>query len=253
MTWSSDALDIALSAVSELPGGGAIVRLLDKWGNDARLGKLEADIQKLFDRFSGSAPVGPQVADAIQLAIDRNEPDISLLRKAGSCLVILRALNTESKMGRMWDPDLHREKAVTLIGSLANTRDPVAELRATVYELKRADLIFVEDNFNAPPHLPWECLGPSQSFFSRTDVIFQSWNPAADAKEICRRARPAQGYDAAELDQALKWGPRRFNPAADYALRRRWTRVPYESASSSAYVLPWAWLTEEGEFFLEND
>lgn len=254
MGWKDDVVDVGLSALSELPAAGALIRLLDKWENDARLGKVEENVEHLLQTIGRDGHVlDAHIQEAIRIALTIGGPEAFELRKADSCLTILRALNTRSELGREWDPELHRDEVITILRSLAGVADPVAELRAVIFELKRTDLILVCDNANTPPGTPpVESIGPHRNLFCRTDSIFQAWNPADDAKELCRRSKADGGFNASILDDVLQWKPRRFNSAATYALRRGWIKVPYRNASHSLYTLPWAHLTEEGEFFLES-
>lgn len=255
-----DAVDVGLSVVlevgKEVPGLGGLLRLYDTWAADARIGKLEADVQAMLEvigRDGGTLDVA--IGKAIQAALADGFPDLPQLRKADSCLVIMRAFSQRSQLGWERDPVIHRDEAVALISGLLNHPEPVSELRAVVHELKRAELANVLTDGNAPVELPWHSVGPSLEFFPRTDRFFQTWNPANDAREICRHpsTRARRGYDARQLDGELGWNPRRFNPATVYAHRRGWITVPYEMAHDPTYVLPWAYLSEEGEFFLDDE
>lgn len=256
MSGVPDAVDVGLSLLSgllrDVPGFGGVLRLFDKWETDARVGKVEADVQRLLEKIGRDGrSLDAYVREAIRIALATGSTDAPQLRKADSCLVMLRELNTRSKLGLEWDPDLKRDAAVALIRSLLNPADPISELRAVVSELKRSDLILVNSDANAPAELPWEAIGPSREFFCRTDRMFQSWNPEEDAKEICRHSKAERRFDASQLEALLGWGPRRFNSAAVHAQLRRWIEVPYRSAHHPKYVLPWAYLTEEGEFFVD--
>jgi hypothetical protein len=253
----SDAEDVALSVVAaqiaaEIPVFGALVRVLEKWTVDARVGRMEADVQKILEIIGpDDRALDERIQEALNAAVRLNVGDGIQIRKAESCLAIARYLNTRSELGWEWDPSLDREQALGIIRSHLGGGDPVSELRAVVAELKRVDLILVMDNCNAPEELPWEIIGPEESFFCRTDSIFQSWNPEEDAREICRRSKAERVFQVTLLDD-LGWTPRRINSAAMFAKRRGWLNVPYEFVSSTAYVIPWANLSEEGEFFSET-
>jgi len=122
-------------------------------------------------------------------------------------------------------------------------------MRAVVHELERLRLIVLQKDACSPEG--FAAIGPDQEFFARTDAIFQPWDPQADGQELCRLSRATRNFDAAECDKELGWGPRRLNSAAVEAHSRGWFRVPYEMAHNPTYVLPWAFLTPEGEFFAE--
>jgi hypothetical protein len=257
MGWRADAEDVALSVVAseiaaEIPVFGALVRVLEKWTNDARLGRLEADVQNIIAIVGRDGrALDARIQEALSVAIRLGIGERVQLRKADSCLAIMRYLSTRSELGREWDPALTREQALGIIKSQLAAGDAVAELRAVVFELKRAELIYVCDNANAPTELPWERIGPHAAFFCRTDAFFQSWNPEEDARKICRRSKTERAFQVALLDD-LAWSPRRINAATMFAKRRGWLTVPYEFVSDPTYVIPWAYLSEEGEFFSEG-
>ena len=259
MTAKQNAIDVGLSIVAELaqeiPGFGGLLRLHDKWATDERIGQLEEKVAGILAVIGRDGqPLAVHIGQAVKDTLLSEGPDTLQLRKTDSCLVVMRALSQRSQLALDWDPSLGRDDARALVRGLLNHPDPVSELRAVVYELKRADLILVMNHSNAPEDLPWESIGPAVQFFPRTDRIFQPWDPRRDAVTICSHpsTKERRAFNASDLDGELGWGPRRFNPAAVYAQLRGWITVPYQIAHDPKYVLPWAFLSEEGEFFLDE-
>jgi hypothetical protein len=68
--------------------------------------------------------------------------------------------------------------------------------------------------------------------------------------EVCQDGTDP-GFDSLQLDADLEWGERRFNSAAAAALAHGWIWKPYRKAAVDRYILPFAYLSEEAEFFLE--
>jgi hypothetical protein len=64
---------------------------------------------------------------------------------------------------------------------------------------------------------------PLADLFVTFDASFMSWDPEKDAKELAVHLTnlDADQADASEVDQALGWGPRRFNAAAAYLVSAR--------------------------------
>ena len=79
-------------------------------------------------------------------------------------------------------------------------------------------------------------LSPTPNLFIATDPLLREWNPAQDALVLAAAMVNASEdcVSLAELDQALGWGPRRLNPAADYLVMKTIVR-PLEAMGSAPY------------------
>ena len=86
-------------------------------------------------------------------------------------------------------------------------------MRLVVHELEKEDLIYKHADLRSPSG--YSSIGPKRYFFCRTDAIFQSWNPADDAREVVKFLLNVgqEAVSIAKLDAELVWGPRRLNPA----------------------------------------
>jgi len=90
-------------------------------------------------------------------------------------------------------------------------------------------------------------LRPTGLLFIETDPVLRSWRPADDAHQIaCELVNKADaGGDVvtlADIDQRLGWGPRRFNPAADY-LKVNGHVNALDARSARPYSYMWAGIT----------
>jgi hypothetical protein len=236
----------ALRALTEVPGGTSVARLLQRWAKDRQLAR-KASIKRFLETIGADGrTIDAHVQEALLIALAAPTSEAPQLRRTLLCLVVMRALSTRSHLGCEWDPVLRRDEAVAIAQTIATVSDSIAELEATVPELRRAGLIVTREGEDAPAELPWEAIGPHHFFFCRTDALFQHWDPETDAKEICGRATETRVLNSAELDAHFGWGPRRLNSAATYAQLRYWIKVPYRRASGDQYVLPCAYLTEQG-------
>ena len=236
----------ALRALAEVPGGVAIASLLQRWAANGQLAG-EGVIKRVLETIgTNGRTLDAHVQEALHIALAARTTEAPQLRRTLSSLAVLRALSTRSQLGYEWDPVLRRDEAVAIAQTITNVLDPIAELGATVLALRRAGLVVARGAEDARADLPWDAIGPYHFFFCRTDALFQPWDPEADAKEICRQARQTRVVNSAELDTHLRWGPRRLNSAATYAQLRHWITVPYRPARGDQYVLPCAYVTEEG-------
>jgi hypothetical protein len=236
----------ALRALTEVPGGATVARLLQRLATNGQLAGAGGIKRVLGTIGSGGRTLDAHLQDALHIALAARPTEAPQLQKTLSSLAILRTLSTQSHLGCEWDPLLHRDEVVAIAHTITTVSHPLAELEATVLELRRAGLIVTRGAKDAQADLSWDAIGPYHFFFCRTDALFQHWDPEADAKEICRRSRQTRVVNSAALDTDLRWGPRRLNSAATYAQLRHWITVPYRHASGDQYVLPCAYLTEEG-------
>ncbi|HYD49810.1 MAG TPA: hypothetical protein VEB21_15745 [Terriglobales bacterium] len=95
MDWRSGSREAALTALSLVPyAGGPIVRLIDNWAADARTSRVESNIAALLERLRRNEET---LASLIEVAMDiglGEDCPLPGLRRARSCMVILKALNT---------------------------------------------------------------------------------------------------------------------------------------------------------------
>lgn len=236
----------ALRALTEVPGGATVARLLQEWATNGPLAG-GASIKRVLGTIgTDGRTLDAHVQEALHIALAAPITEAPQLRRTLSSLAIMRALSTRSHHGCEWDPVLRGDEAVAIVQAITTGSDPTAELEATVLELRRAGLIVTRGVENAGAEPSWDAIGPYYFFFCRTDALFQQWDPEADAKEICRQATQTRVVNSAELDTYFRWGPRRLNSAVTYAQLRHWITVPYRRARGDQYVLPCAYLTEEG-------
>jgi hypothetical protein len=236
----------ALRALTEVPGGAAVSRLLQRWARNGQLAG-ETSLKGVLGTMGADAgTLDVQLQDALHIALAARPTDAPQLRRILFSLAILRTLSIRSHRGGEWDPVLRRDEVAAIVRTITTVSDPIADLEATVLELRRAGLIVTRGAEDVQADRSWEAIGPYHFFFCRTDALFQHWDPEADAKEICRRSRETRVVSSAELDSHLRWGPRRLNSAATCAQLHHWITVPYRRASGDQYVLPYAYLTEEG-------
>jgi diguanylate cyclase (GGDEF)-like protein len=65
-------------------------------------------------------------------------------------------------------------------------------------------------------------LWPTEKFFIETDAYIKGWNPKSDAKIVAQELLKTsqQTTRLSRLDEILKWGPRRLNPAVYFLIIR---------------------------------
>ena len=237
----------ALHALAEMPGGAAVAGLLQRWAKDTGVAPTQASIKKILETVEADGrTLDAHIHEALLIALAAHPSEAPLLGRTLSSLAIMRALSTRSSLGCEWDPVLSRGEAIAIAEATTTASDPIPELEATVLDLRLAGLIVMRKDNHAPTNPPWEAIGPYHFFFCRTDALFQRWDPQADAKEICRQARRTRVLNSAELDMELHWGPRRLNSAVACAELRCWIKAPYRRGRGDQYILPCAYLTENG-------
>ncbi len=244
---------MALHAMIEMPGGAALITLLQRWAKDTRWGPARTGIRKTLQTIGADGrTLDAHIEEAVHIALAAQPAEAPLLRRTLSSLAIMRALSTRSQLGREWDPVLGRGEAIAIAETATTASDRIAELEASVLDLRFAGLILAREGENARSEPPWGAIGPHHFFFCRTDALFQPWDPETDAREICKQARQIRVVDSPQLDLKLGWGPRRLNSAVAYGELQYWIEAPYRRARGDRYVLPRAYLTETGKRFAER-
>lgn len=238
---------ILRDALCTIPYTGAIAREWDSFENDKRFKKMEQDIAK-----NPQLPLEGSIHKIIRL-IKNNElvPDFDF-RKAESCMILLKEINTRSKLGLTNDPFIKYEECIRIVKDNINTDDPEKELKLVVYELEKEDLIYKRIDMSS--RLGFAGIGPTEYFFCKTDIIFQKWDPKSDAKEIVKLfiKNNQDSATTEELDRKLKWRLRRLNSAIVFLYSNKSIQTKRELGGTK-YVLQWIRLTEEAYFFIEKD
>jgi hypothetical protein len=223
-----------LGVLREMPGGRHVAAILEE-------DTLAAQLAGRENSSSAHSSLDAHVEMILRAAAIKQGAAVPPLLQVLSCFPIVRQLSRQSQLGREGDPTIARREA------MGAQRD----VEPVVVELCQAGLIAMQRNEGGSGGSLWNVFGPSYFFFCRTDALFQPWDPAIDAKVLCERASRVRVLIAREMDSGLKWGARRLNSATTYAELRRWIVAPYRRILDDRYVLPYAYLTDEGRRLVE--
>lgn len=241
--------EIFLTALASLPYLGGIARQWDSIETDQRFKKIEEKLRQIWEliQHNPASPLEVPIRKFTRLIEDNNlMPDFNF-RKAKSCMIFLREISNNSKLGQSNDPLIEYDRCIRIVKNNINTEDPEKELKLVVYELERENLIFKHASINHP--LGFHAIGPKEYFFCRTDDIFQEWSPKHDAKKIVNLLVDGKHDSIAveELDAQLKWGARRLNSAIAFLHLRELIHRNY-GLGGIKYVLHYIRLAEEAYF-----
>ncbi len=171
-------------------------------------------------------------------------------RRPAGCEALARLISTRSEKALDWDPQVPWQDALEALRSVSQASDLEKDLRRTVHELEQAGLVKTAADANSP--LGWHIVGPTEDFFWQTDSHFTAWDPADDARELCRRAvADDESFAVQPLDHALGWGPRRMNPALAYLVANGLAEG--DRTLNTLYLYLWGRLTPEGSFLAEEE
>jgi hypothetical protein len=224
-----------------------VLGLLDRLENDQTLEEIQRQLDQL-KRAIGKDPKAIDGSLASLLALPAPPDMASQLRRAQSCLVIMRAL-TESESAMEWVPQIEYDDALALLAKQPDVGNAEKELRLVVHELLRLGLVKT-DLGRADG---WHVVGPTDDFFWKTDALFHPWNPEHDARELCRRAVAADDGSVAvhQMANDLGWPPRRINAALAYLVANGLADDSSEF-QNGPYLYPWIQTTPEATFFAEG-
>jgi hypothetical protein len=223
-----------------------VLGLLDRLENDQTLEEMQRQLARL-EQAIGKDPTAIDGSLTSLLALPAPPDMMSELRRAQSCLVIMRAL-TESESAMEWVPQLEYDDAVALLEKQPDVGNAEKELRLVAHELLRTGLIKT-DLGRADA---WHVMGPTDDFFWKTDALFHPWNPEDDARELCRRAVATDdgSLPVHQVANDLGWPARRINPALAYMVAHGLAEHSDEFRNGP-YLCRWIETTPEATFFIK--
>lgn len=198
-------------------------------------------LRKLID-VCHDLSIKPPLGNVPSWASERPLPDAGLSPYAQRLVAFL---NQNSKEGM----DHEYVERQTLVDTLKLTQE---ELGMAASELEDLGLVKLVKGFGCGP-AGFSELSPTAGFFVVTDPLLQEWTPTEDAV-VLAAAMVNSGHDYANLaqvDQALGWGPRRINPAAEYLSQQGIIR-PLNEMGSAPYAFSSAAISFRTRRFAEG-
>jgi hypothetical protein len=160
----------------------------------------------------------PPLGEVPGWASERPLPDAGISTSAQR---LAAALNRRSEKGWHYDM-IGRDDLLTELGVSPD------QLGMAASELEEYGWVKLHKTMGCGP-AGFSTLQPRPRLFIDTDPALQGWNPAADAVTLAAAMlnnAGSRGYaNIPEVDEQLKWGPRRLNPAAEYLDERGYIRA----------------------------
>jgi hypothetical protein len=180
-------------------------------------------------------------------------------RKWDYVIEIVKKMNLGSREGLRHDPDLECCELVDLFRSIG-AKEPKKLLKMSVYELVEQDLVEKLHFGKDVEGLDYTSIGPSDSFFFKTDLLFQNWSPQKDAQEAIRLvSQEKNGTILCEsLMNKFHWSIRRMNSVLKFmehnGLIDTLDSSPYSQVVGGGYLWDdWLTLTDKSDFFISED
>jgi|GEM_PF-4909656 len=243
---------LLLDGLASAPYTGGLAREWDSIENNKRFEKIERRISEILEAI-GKDPerrLESAILKVLNLMETAKLLSVHQLRKAESCMILLREINQRSESGKANDPFIAYDECMKIAKGF-RVEDPEDELRLVLYELERQDLVYRHESATAQSG--YSSISPKEYFFCRTDSIFQKWNPEDDAVGVIRFlvGESEQSIVSKTLDIQFKWGARRLNSVIAY-LHLHGLIHADSRLGGIDYVLDSFRLTEEARFFLNN-
>jgi hypothetical protein len=206
--------ELVLTTLSQFPGLNLIPAYIDKAENNARFDLIEKRIDFLIeDAYLGQGKSIGNVAIELVKELNQIQP-VPELRKPDLCLRLMERISNKSRHALEWDPQINLSELEELFSEYKTDLDKV--MRMAVHELNLQGWIYKGEAIG--DRLGFHSIGSKPEFFEETDVLFQKWNPAEDAKAILKF--PGKENDRQinmiKVCEDYKWSQRRLNPAISY-------------------------------------
>jgi hypothetical protein len=126
-------------------------------------------------------------------------------------------MNLDSRGGLRHDPDLECCELVDLFRNMG-AEEPVKVLRMSIFELVQQNLVEQLTIGEYVEGLNHTSIGPSDSFFFKTDSLFQNWLPQEDARKAIQLAGQENQRTilCENVMNKFNWSIRRMNSALKF-------------------------------------
>lgn len=197
-----------LSAIKELMVGIAalnpilapLIRVADTMSLNYELDRIHAELFRIKSEMDRRAtyPIGNHIVTS---NFDFFSGNI-VFRRAKETLLLAQYISNNSMDGIAGEPEVEYETMKEIF--LANKiEDPEKAWRLAAHELDQHDLIYNE----------LDRISPNDTFFFKTDALFQNWDPKKDAKQAIGIAleKDDRAIILSEVMEKFGWNKRRMN------------------------------------------